>query len=58
MLWSRSKLRRVPATITESSLLMLLCRIALSFSARYWVLSHCAIYAVLSVVIVSSLCEY
>ena len=54
ILWSKSKLRKSSASITESSLLMLLSRIALSFSLRYWVICQCAIYVVLSSIISTS----
>eukprot|EP00826_Nyctotherus_ovalis_P029385 TRINITY_DN2320_c0_g3_i1.p1 TRINITY_DN2320_c0_g3~~TRINITY_DN2320_c0_g3_i1.p1 ORF type:complete len:414 (+),score=85.45 TRINITY_DN2320_c0_g3_i1:178-1419(+) len=58
ILWSTSRLRKSSASITESTVLMLFCRIVLSLSLRYWVLCHCAIYLVLSSVISNSLCNY
>jgi len=58
ILWSTSRLRKSVSTITESSVLMLFCRIILSLSLRYWVICHCVIYIVLSSIIGTSLCNY
>ena len=56
--WSKSKLSESPRSITESSLLMLVCRISLGTTVRYWVIAHCIIYTVLSSIIGTSLCDY
>jgi len=58
LLWSRSKLRKPRHPIIEPTLLMLICRVILCLSSRYWIITHCAIFLILTSVMGTSLCKY
>jgi len=56
--WSKSYLRNKVASITTTSVLMLACRVLLSVTLRYWVITHCIIYVILVSIVGNSLCAY